>query len=136
MVSITDKPIDFNKVVKAVHRDAAGALCLFLGTIRDKTDAKEVIRLEYDSYDSMAVLEMEKLCDRAKEKWDNIAVEIVHRKGVMQTGEIAVAIAVSTPHRKESFDACRFIIDTLKETVPIWKKEVFEGGEEWVSAHP
>ena len=79
---------------------------------------------------------MEKLCDRAKEKWDNIAIEIVHRKGVMQTGEIAVAIAVSTPHRKESFEACRFLIDTLKETVPIWKKEVFEGGEEGVSAHP
>ena len=136
MVSITDKPIDFNEVVKAVQRDAAGALCLFLGTIRNKTDEKDVLRLEYDSYDSMAVLEMEKLCDQAKKKWNNIAIEIVHRKGVMQTGEIAVAIAVSTPHRKESFDACRFLIDTLKETVPIWKKEVFEGGEEWVSAHP
>ena len=63
-------------------------------------------------------------------------MEIVHRKGVLETGAIAVAIAVSTPHRADSFEACRFIIDTLKETVPIWKKEIFEGGEEWVSAHP
>ena len=89
-----------------------------------------------EAYDPMAEKEIQKIVDQAKAKWPVIKAVVVHRKGHLEIGEAAVVIAVSTPHRKASFQACEFIIDTLKQTVPIWKKEIFEGGEEWVSAHP
>ena len=84
----------------------------------------------------MAIKEMEKIGQRASEKWPVQAIAIHHREGVLQIGEIAVVIAVACPHRKNAFAACQFAIDTLKETVPIWKKEIFEDGEVWVAAHP
>ena len=133
---ITGKPIDINDVIQAATRPEAGALCLFLGTVRNATANKAVTRLEYDAYDSMAVSETKKIIAQAHKKWEDIEVAIVHRKGILDIGDVAVAIAVSAPHRAASFEACRYIIDTLKKTVPIWKKEVFEDGEEWVAAHP
>jgi molybdopterin synthase catalytic subunit len=84
----------------------------------------------------MAISEINKIIEKAKGRWPILKVAISHRIGTLQIGDEAVVLAVSTPHRNESFEACQFIIDTLKQTVPIWKKEVFEGGEEWVSAHP
>jgi len=136
MIEITDQPIDKNKIINAAESLEAGALNVFIGTVRAKTANKKVIRLEYECYEPMAVSEIEKIFEEASQRWPILKVAISHRIGILQLGDEAVVLAVSTPHRKESFEACQFIIDTLKQTVPIWKKEVYEGGEEWVSAHP
>jgi len=136
MIEITDQPIDKNKIISAAESLEAGALNVFIGTVRAKTADKKVIRLEYECYKPMAVSEIEKIFEEASQRWPILKVAISHRIGILQLGDEAVVLAVSTPHRKESFEVCQFIIDTLKQTVPIWKKEVYEGGEEWVSAHP
>lgn len=136
MIYITEDPINTQEVINSVENDAAGAVNVFIGTVRNKTSERAVLRLEFEAYDPMAIKEMQKIIDRAKEKWPILNYSVVHRKGILMSGDIAVAIAISTPHRLESFQACQFVIDTLKETVPIWKKEVFTDGETWVSAHP
>ncbi|WP_020531335.1 molybdenum cofactor biosynthesis protein MoaE [Flexithrix dorotheae] len=136
MIKITDQPINITEVIELVNASGAGAIDVFIGTVRNKTQEKQVTRLEFEAYDGMAVKEMQKIAESAKSKWPVQKIAIYHRKGVLEIGEVAVVIAVSTPHRKDAFEACQFAIDTLKQTVPIWKKEVFEGGEEWVSAHP
>ena len=94
------------------------------------------MRLGFEAYESMALKEMQKIADDAMAKWSLQRVLIHHRTGVLQVGEIPVIIAVSSAHRDAAFEACRYIIDTLKQTVPIFKKEIFEDGEEWVAAHP
>lgn len=114
----------------------SGGIDVFIGTVRNATKGKAVIRLEFEAYESMALHQMQKICDEAFEKWPVQKVLIHHRTGVLQIGEVPVIIAVAAAHRAAAFDACRFIIDTLKETVPIWKKEIFEDGEVWVAAHP
>lgn len=136
MIAITDKPIDIQAAINAAQNDGAGAVNVFIGTVRNKTADKQVVSLDYEAYDPMAKKEIQKIVDRATEKWPVLKAVVIHRKGLLKIGDAAVVIAVSTPHRKASFEACEFIIDTLKQTVPIWKKEIFEGGEEWVSAHP
>lgn len=136
MIKLTDQPIDINAAIKAAEADGAGAVNVFIGTVRNKTQEKQVLSLDFEAYDPMAEKEIQKIVDQAKAKWPVIKAVVVHRKGHLEIGEAAVVIAVSTPHRKASFEACEYIIDTLKQTVPIWKKEIFEGGEEWVSAHP
>ncbi len=120
----------------AVSDDAAGGTVVFVGMVRNQTKGKPVVRLEFEAYAPMAEKEMRKIADQITEKWDALHVAIHHRVGVLKVGEVAVIIAVSTPHRKAAFEACQFAIDTLKETVPIWKKEVFEDGEVWVASHP
>ncbi|MDB5010035.1 MAG: molybdenum cofactor biosynthesis protein MoaE [Mucilaginibacter sp.] len=114
----------------------SGGIDVFIGTVRDSTKGKSVIRLEFETYKSMAIKEMEKIAEQAYSKWPIQKILIHHRVGVLQIGEVPVIIAVSAAHRAAAFDACRYIIDTLKETVPIWKKEIFEDGEVWVAAHP
>ena len=109
---------------------------MFIGTVRNVTKGKAVIRLEFESYEPMALAEMEKIVKQAFEKWPVQKALIHHRTGVLPVGEVPVIIAVSAAHRAAAFDACRYIIDTLKQTVPIWKKEIFEDGEVWVAAHP
>ncbi|MEO1053519.1 MAG: molybdenum cofactor biosynthesis protein MoaE [Bacteroidota bacterium] len=136
MIKIVEQPINTEEVIDLVKSDAAGAIDVFIGTVRNKTKDNRVTRLEFEAYDKMAISEMEKIAERAKSQWPVEKMAIYHRKGILGIGEIAVVIAVSTPHRKASFEACQFAIDTLKETVPIWKKEVFENGEVWVAAHP
>jgi molybdopterin synthase catalytic subunit len=136
MIEITDQPIDRNKIIKAAESGEAGAVNVFIGTIRSKSSHKKIVRLEYECYEPMAKLEIQKIINLATTRWPILKVAISHRTGILKIGEEAVVVAVSTPHRKESFEACQFIIDSLKQTVPIWKKEIFEGGEEWVSAHP
>ena len=136
MIQITDHPIDIQAVIEAASAERAGAIDVFIGTVRDNTQGKRVTRLEFEAYDKMAIQELQKIADQACERWPVEKYAIVHRKGILSIGDVAVAIAVSTPHRAASFEACRFIIDTLKQTVPIWKKEIFEDGEEWVAAHP
>jgi molybdopterin synthase catalytic subunit len=115
---------------------SSGGIDVFIGTVRNQTKGKPVVRLEFESYEAMALREMEKILKEAGEKWPVEKALIHHRTGVLAVGEIPVIIAVSAAHRAAAFEACRFIIDTLKETVPIWKKEIFEDGEVWVAAHP
>jgi molybdopterin synthase catalytic subunit len=136
MIVITKNPIDIQYVIKSAERAEAGAVNVFIGTVRSKTAEKKVIRLEYEAYEPMAVLEIKKIIELAKDKWKLQGWAVSHRVGTLNIGDVAVVVAASTAHRKESFEACQFIIDSLKRTVPIWKKEIFEGGEEWVSAHP
>lgn len=136
IVELTDKPIDIGAAIDAAKNEQAGAVNVFIGTVRNKTAEKEVLALDYEAYDPMALKEIRKIVDEARKQWPILKAVVIHRKGYLKIGDAAVVIAVATPHRKASFEACQFIIDTLKQTVPIWKKEIFEGGEEWVSAHP
>ncbi len=136
MIKITNDQIDVLAVTESVYHPDAGGIDVFIGTVRSQTQGKNVVRLEFESYEKMAINEMNKIANKAKRKWPILQLALVHRLGVMEVGEIPVVIAVSTPHRKDAFDACKYVIDTLKETVPIWKKEVFEDGEIWVNAHP
>lgn len=119
----------------AAHPGSGGAT-VFIGTVRDQTKGRKVVRLEFEAYAPMAISEMRKIAEQVEQRWQAHHVVIHHRVGSLDIGEIAVIIAVSTPHRKAAFEACEYTIDTLKETVPIWKKEIFEDGEIWVAAHP
>jgi molybdopterin synthase catalytic subunit len=114
----------------------SGGIDVFIGTVRDVTKGKAVIRLEFEAYEPMALKEMNKIVEQAVAQWPVQKLLIHHRTGVLQVGEVPVIIAVSCAHRDAAFEACRFVIDTLKQTVPIWKKEIFEDGEVWVAAHP
>lgn len=122
--------------LNAVEDHSAGGTVIFVGTVRDETRGKKVVRLEFEAYEPMAVKEMEKIAVAIEKRWKALHVCIHHRTGSLEVGEIPVIIAVSTPHRKEAFEACQYAIDSLKDTVPIWKKEIFEDGEVWVAAHP
>lgn len=134
-IKISDKPLDVSDSIGKTADPECGGIDVFIGTIRNKTKEKKVVRLEYECYQSMALKEMQHIAQDAIRLWEIKKIVIHHRIGILQTGDIAVIIAVSAPHREAAFDACRYTIDTLKKTVPIWKKEVFEDGEEWVSAH-
>ena len=114
----------------------AGGIDVFIGTVRNKTAGKNVVRLEFEAYEKMAISEMQKIANEACAKWPVLKMLIHHRVGILQVGEIPVIIAVSSAHRAAAFEACQWAIDTLKQTVPIWKKEVFDDGEQWVAAHP
>lgn len=135
-LNITTAPIDVMACIDLVTGPGSGGVDVFIGTVRDLTQGKPVLRLEFESYESMALREMQRIVEQAFAKWPVHAIAIHHRTGVLQVGDTAVVIAVSAAHRAAAFDACRYTIDTLKQTVPIWKKEVFEDGEVWVSAHP
>ena len=136
MIEITPDSIIQDKVIKAVECPEAGAIDVFIGTTRNSTQSKKVLKLEFESHESMAVKEIQKIIDKAFEKWSISKVAVSHRVGVVEIGETAVVIAVSAPHRAAAFEACRYVIDTLKQTVPIWKRETFEDGQVWVAAHP
>ncbi|OIN59702.1 molybdenum cofactor biosynthesis protein MoaE [Arsenicibacter rosenii] len=136
MVALTSDPIDMGSAQKYLQSDQAGAINFFLGVVRDNTADRAVDRLEYEAYGRMAISEMQKIADQACQRWNILRYVIIHRTGVLRVGETAVLIGVATPHRADSFDACRYIIDTIKQTVPIWKKEVLTDGEVWVNAHP
>jgi len=128
--------IDLNKVYKDLMHPAAGGICLFLGTVRDNSQDKKVTDLFFETYDEMALLEMEKIQHTAIEKWHLEKAVIVHAVGKKSVGEPVVAVGVSAAHRKEAFPACQFLIDELKKTVPIWKKEYFTDNSHWVSPTP
>jgi molybdopterin synthase catalytic subunit/molybdopterin converting factor small subunit len=129
---LTDRPIDPSSVVEEVGDPRAGAVATFLGTTRVESRGRTVHYLDYEAYGGMAEKVMADLADGLKAKHDLCAVAITHRTGRVEIGEISVAIAVSAPHRAAALTACAEAIDTLKETVPLWKKEVYEGGEEWI----
>jgi molybdopterin synthase catalytic subunit len=135
MIQLTEQTIDIQNVIASVETGSAGAIDVFIGTVRNNSNSKAVTRLEYEAYESMALKKMHAIAKEAQAKWPVQKVAIVHRKGRLEIGEAAVVVAVSTPHRKAAFEACQFIIDTVKQVVPIWKKEFYEDGEVWVAAH-
>ena len=135
-VNISAVSLDVQTCLDEVGDPAAGGIDLFVGTVREYTKGRKVIRLEFEAYEKMALQEMRKIGEKALDEFGLCKVSIHHRTGILNIGEIAVIIAASAPHRGGAFDACRYAIDTLKQTVPIWKKEVFVNGEVWVAAHP
>ncbi|MCF6280500.1 MAG: molybdenum cofactor biosynthesis protein MoaE [Flavobacteriaceae bacterium] len=135
-IKITSKKLNLQECYDFVHDASCGGIALFVGTVRNKTQEKEVTLLDFSTYKSMAIKEIEKIANEALKKYDILKIAIHHAEGELKIGEIPVIIAVSSPHRKVSFTACQFAIDTLKETVPIWKKEHFIDGEIWVNSTP
>jgi molybdopterin synthase catalytic subunit len=129
---LVDGPIDLAAVVAEVETEDAGAVATFQGTVRRRSRGREVIALEYEAYEGMAEKVMAELADAVKERYELCQVAITHRVGRCELGEVSVAIAVSAPHRQDALSACRDLIDELKERVPLWKKELYEGGEEWI----
>lgn len=126
-------PIDNDAVLRETASDSDGAQVAFIGRARNESRGKSVTRLEYEVYDSMARKELEKIGSEVMDRWPVSRCTIVHRFGVVEIGESSVLIAVSSPHRDEAFQAVRYIIDTIKKTVPIWKKEFYSDGAVWVS---
>ena len=135
-VKISDKKLSLNECYAFVEDDSCGGIATFIGTVRNDTQGKEVQQLDFTTYKPMAIKEMQKIADLALERFDVKKIAIHHAEGLLQIGDVPVIIAVSSKHRKAAFLACEFAIDTLKETVPIWKKEYFTDGEVWVNAHP
>jgi molybdopterin synthase catalytic subunit len=135
MIEIIEAPIDHAALTERVRSNRAGAVCLFLGTVRELTGERRTASLDYEAYPVMAERKLAELEDEARRRWPVVEAAIVHRVGHLELGEVSVAIAVSTPHRKDAFEACQWLMDTIKQVVPIWKKEVWaDGTEEWV--HP
>ena len=127
------EPLDVGAAFAFLQTLRAGGIDLFVGTTRQWTADKETTRLEYDCYEAMALKEMERLADEAWARWPVERVCVLHRLGVVPPAEASVVVGVATPHRADAFDACRFLIDALKQQVPIWKREVYASGEtEWV----
>ncbi|NVO86376.1 molybdenum cofactor biosynthesis protein MoaE [Hymenobacter terrestris] len=136
-IDLTDQPIGVADALRSVETDGAGAINTFIGTVRNRSTGRAVVRLEYEAYDSMALHQLRKVAEQAVAQWPMLQkVTVIHRKGTLHIGDVAVVVAVSTPHRAESFAACQYIIDTLKQVVTIWKKEFYEDGDVWVAAHP
>ena len=131
----TDK-LNLQDCYDFVQDASCGGIALFVGTVRNSTKNKTVTLLDFSTYKPMAIREIQKIANTALADFDILKIAIHHAEGELQIGAIPVIIAVSSAHRKAAFAACQFAIDTLKETVPIWKKEYFEGGEVWVNAHP
>ena len=129
---LSEEPLSLDAVVEEVRRDEAGAIATFVGTTRIESRGRSVQWLDYEAYPEMAEDVMTQIAAHLKERYDLCEVAIHHRVGRVGIGEPSVAIAVSAPHRADALAACRDAIDTLKETVPLWKKEVYEGGEEWI----
>ncbi len=135
-IQISENPLIEQSCLDFVKSDEVGGVVLFVGTVRNHTKGKRVIRLDFEAYKPMAISEMQKIAEQAIQQFKIHKIAIHHRVGTLKIGEIPVLIAVSSAHRGAAFDACEYAIDTLKETVPIWKKEIFEDGQVWVSATP
>ncbi|MGV8947279.1 MAG: molybdenum cofactor biosynthesis protein MoaE [Lutibacter sp.] len=135
-IHITSDKLNLEECYSFVQDDSCGGIALFVGTVRNLTKAKPVTLLDFSGYETMAIKEMQKIANTALEKFPIYKIAIHHAVGELQIGDIPVIIAVSSAHRNVAFKACEFAIDTLKETVPIWKKEHFEDGEVWVNSHP
>ncbi|HZW85330.1 MAG TPA: molybdenum cofactor biosynthesis protein MoaE [Nitrososphaerales archaeon] len=133
MARISSKKIDVGKILAEVSDGAAGGIVLFIGTVRNNHQGKKVVGLEYEAYERMAEAKLSEIEDEARRRWPIKRISIVHRKGHLKVGDVSVVVAVSSGHRAEAFEASRFAIESLKRTVPIWKREVTaEGMTEWV----
>ncbi len=135
MISLTTQPIDINAVTDAVRDHRAGAVVLFLGTVREFTGSLRTSSLDYEAFDEMAVASMQQITQEARSRWSLVKAAVVHRTGPLDLGEIAVAVAVSSAHRGPAFEAGQWIMDTIKQQTPVWKKELYaDGTTEWI--HP
>ncbi len=132
MIEIRQTELSVAECLAAVRRAGAGGLVVFVGSVRDFSEGRSVNFLEYEAYEPMALQKMEQVRSEAAARWPVQAIAIQHRVGRLEIGDDAVVIAVSCPHRAEAFEACRYVIDRLKEIVPIWKKEHGPGGDSWV----
>ena len=135
-LKLTSQPLLLADLMSKVSDPTCGGICSFVGTVRNNTDGREVLRLEFESYESMALKELKKIANKASKKWNIRHLLIHHRVGKVEVGELAVIIIAVGTHRDATFSACKYAIDTLKDTVPIWKKEIFTDGSEWVTPHP
>lgn len=126
------EPIDIGFYRERLARHQDGAVVVFEGVVRNSAHGKTVLRLEYHAYETMALAKLGEVSRRALEVFEISDITIVHRLGRLELGECSVAVLVASPHRSAAFEACRFAIDTLKKTVPIWKKEFYEDGEVWI----
>jgi len=137
VIELTPQPIDFSSLTESVRSHQAGAVVLFLGTVREFTGVARTSWLEYEAFPEMAIAALEKLEAEVSQRFSVVKVTISHRYGRLELGDIAVAVAVSSPHRAQAFEAGRWLIDTLKECVPIWKKEHYtDGATEWLHPEP
>jgi len=132
LFEITTAVLDPQRLIDHVRKDESGAVALFSGVVRNETHGRRVLYLEYDAYPEMAERVMREIAEEAMRRWAITDVAMQHRTGKLEIGETSLLIAVSAPHRKEAFDACHSLVDRFKEVVPVWKKEVWEGGEEWI----
>jgi molybdopterin converting factor subunit 1 len=133
---MTYDALDAGPLLEAVRTDEDGAIVLFYGVVRGQNEGRKVITLEYDAYPSMAAKAMRQIGDEIASRWPGAKAAMRHRLGRLSVGETSILIAVAAPHRQEAFEACRYAIDRVKEVVPIWKKETWEGGEAWLEGHP
>ncbi len=129
---LTTEPLDVGAIARRVVPSECGATVTLDGYVRQWTKGRETLYLEYEAYEPMALREMEKLIEKAREQFEISAVGIVHRLGRMEIGETSVVISVAAPHRRHAFEACEWLIKELKRVVPIWKKEFYAGGETWI----
>ena len=135
MLLITSDPVEISSVTDAVRDHRAGAIVLFLGTVRQFTGELQSASLNYEAFDEMALSSLQNITDEAGTRWPLVKCAVVHRKGSLELGDIAVAVAVSSAHRDPAFEAGQWIMDTIKRQTPIWKKEIYaDGRTEWV--HP
>jgi len=135
-IHITSEKLNLQDCYDFVQDQECGGIALFVGTVRNTTQNKTVKKLDFSAYEPMAIKELKKIALHAVEKFNVSKIVIHHAVGNLRIGDVPVIIAVSSAHREAAFEACQYAIDTLKETVPIWKKEFFEDGEVWVNAHP
>lgn len=133
IVKVIRTPLSIDEAMAAVRRDDCGAVAIFAGTVRNHHDGKKVRKIGYSAFTEMAEKELRKIAEEAGRQWVLGDVYVAHRTGDLQIGDLSVVIAVSAPHRAEAFDACRFIIEQLKKSVPIWKEEFYDSGKAWIS---
>ena len=133
MIEITYEPLDPERITAQVRQDTNGAVVTFLGTTRNYSEGKRVVKLEYEAYEDMALKKLEEILQEMQAEFGVEDIAIAHRIGPVDIGQISLVVAVASPHRKEAFFACHKVVDRVKEIVPIWKKEVFEDGSRWVA---
>ena len=135
MFAITSDPLDPAPLIQAVRRDESGAVALFYGVVRNENMGRNVRYLEYDVYPEMAIKKMAEVADEVRAKYPITGIGALHRVGRLEIGETSLLVAVSSAHRAAAFEACHFAVDRIKQIVPIWKKEVWDDGEEWIEGH-
>jgi len=132
MLEVVREKIDVDKILQAVNDYGTGGMVIFVGRVRDHANGHPVVRMEYEGYEKMAKAELRKIATAMESRWPVKKIAIVHRLGMLELGEASVVIAVACAHREQAFAACQFAIDTLKKTIPIWKKEYSADGASWV----
>ena len=136
MYEITEKRISIDSLIRNVKNPGAGCMVLFIGTVRDHSREREVVRLDYEAYDDMAEKLLREIASQAEKKYKLLKTGIIHRTGSMEVGEIVLVIAVSAAHREEGFSGCRYILERIKQSLPVWKKELYVDGEAWIEETP